>query len=230
MIKEAIILAGGFGTRLQKVVVDLPKCLAPVKGVPFLSFLLKQLKGGGVEHFIFSLGYKHDLVEAYLVENLPAESFSVVVEPAPLGTGGAVKLALDKALEDETLVCNGDTLFNADLKALAEVHKNRKAACTLALKKMERFSRYGVVEIDSDQRITRFQEKKYYDTGLINGGVYILNKKQFLDKKWPEQFSFEKDYLEKYVNEERFFGFPQDNYFIDIGIPEDFERAQKELN
>ncbi len=229
MISEAIILAGGLGTRLRSVVQDTPKCLAPVNGRPFLHYLITHLRRQGIEHLIFSLGYLGNQVEAYLA-SVPALSYTVVTEPEPLGTGGAIRLACTRAQETDLLVCNGDTLFQGDIRQLADFHRRHQAACTLALKPLQHFDRYGVVVTDAEGRVVSFREKQYYEQGLINAGVYVLNRPGLLSKPFPERFSFEKDYLEKEVAQGRIFGLQQDAYFIDIGIPEDFNRAQEELS
>ena len=123
---------------------------------------------------------------------------------------------------------NMGTFFIANPKIM-DFHLQQKAAATVGLKKMHEFNRYGVVRVDSMKHIISFEEKKQRDSGLINGGVYVLNKQYVLSKQLPEKFSFEKDFLEKYVNERRMYGVVQDKYFIDIGIPEDYEKAQLEL-
>lgn len=229
MIKEVIILAGGLGTRLRSVVSDLPKCMAPVAGKPFLHFVIEQLKRQGIEKFIFSLGYKHEMIEAWLTDQYPTLNIQRAIEEEPLGTGGAVKLACGFATNKNVLVLNGDTFFNIDLYQLAEFHYDRDADCTLSLKPMQDFDRYGVVELNNDHSIISFKEKSYYQNGFINGGIYALNRERFLQEDLPLKFSFEKDYLEQFFNKRRMFGLPQDEYFIDIGIPEDYERAQVEL-
>jgi D-glycero-alpha-D-manno-heptose 1-phosphate guanylyltransferase len=229
-IREAIILAGGLGTRLRDVLPDLPKCMAPVAGRPFLSFVIDALRMQGIERFIFSLGYKADIIEKYLEEHYPTLYCETVVESEPLGTGGAIKLACTKALKENVLVANGDTLFKIDLREIEKVHKAHKAECTLALKPMKNFDRYGTVELDQTGSIISFKEKEFYDNGLINGGIYILNVPQFLQHSFPDKFSFEKDYLEKNAGKQTLFGSIEDGYFIDIGIPEDFNKAQTELS
>jgi D-glycero-alpha-D-manno-heptose 1-phosphate guanylyltransferase len=228
MIKEAIILAGGLGTRLRPVVSDVPKCMALVNGKPFLHYVIDYYKKIGIEHFIFSVGYLHEVIERYLNENYPDLNYDISFETEPLGTGGAIKLACNKNSQTNVLVCNGDTFYKVDLSMLNSFHEEKKAACTLCLKPMQNFDRYGVVELNEDQSVKSFKEKKFYEKGLINGGVYALNTKEFLKNNLPEKFSFEKDYLEKNV-QHQLYGLKQDAYFIDIGIPEDYEKAQKDF-
>jgi D-glycero-alpha-D-manno-heptose 1-phosphate guanylyltransferase len=228
-MKEAIILAGGLGTRLRTAVPDLPKCMAPVAGRPFLYYVIKYFQDQGIEKFILSLGYKHEAVEEYIMNDFRNNNITFSIEKEALGTGGAIKLACDHASEKTVLVLNGDTFFGVHLNKLAPFHHMCGADCTLSLKPMKNFDRYGVVGLNKDYSIQSFQEKKYYDEGLINGGVYALNVKKFKQEDLPEKFSFEKDYLEAFYRERRMYGVIQDEYFIDIGIPEDYEKAQKEL-
>lgn len=229
MIKEAIILAGGLGTRLRDAVPDLPKCMAPVEGRPFLFHVINYLRSEGVEQFIFSLGYKHEIIEEYLQSHFPTLSYQLSIEDEPLGTGGAILLACTKATGKDVVVVNGDTLFNVDLHAAARFHISNMAECTLLLKPMTNFDRYGVVETNEEKLVTSFKEKQHYDKGNINGGVYVLDVPKLLDEEFPAKFSFEKDYLEKYFTQRRIYGISQNNYFIDIGIPADFQQAQKDL-
>ncbi|MGG9972037.1 nucleotidyltransferase family protein [Ferruginibacter sp. SUN002] len=229
MINEAIILAGGLGTRLRSVVADLPKCMAPVAGKPFLHYVIAHLQKQGVDEFIFSVGYMYEAIEAYLKKEHPKLNYQLSIEEEPLGTGGAIKLSCQKAMEKNVLVLNGDTLFAVDIRKLSEQHLNHHAECTLSLKPMKEFDRYGVVELHHDLTIASFKEKQFYHKGLINGGVYALNVSKFLHEDLPEKFSFEKDYLEVFFSQHKMYGSIQDEYFIDIGIPEDFARAQVEL-
>ena len=234
MIKEAIILAGGLGTRLRSVVADTPKCMATVAGKPFLHYLISFLKNNGIEKFIFSVGYLHEIIDDYLEENFPTLDYTISLENEPLGTGGAIKLACLKTKEKNILVCNGDTMYKVDLISLNKFHEEKEAACSLTLKPMENFDRYGVVELNNNGSVKAFKEKQFYTSGLINGGVYALKVDEFLNENLPEKFSFEKEFLEKKVclREEdncQLFGLIQDEYFIDIGIPEDFAKAQIEF-
>lgn len=225
----AIILAGGLGTRLREAVPDLPKCMAPVADRPFLYHVINYLRQQGVEHFIFSLGYKHEMIERYLKDEFPTLDYQCVIETEPLGTGGAIQLACGHSTATDVVVTNGDTLFKADISALLEVHRGMQNECTLALKPMRDFDRYGVVDIDQKGSITAFREKQYYREGLINGGMYLLRREQFLAHGFPKKFSFEKEFLERQASGGMIGGLAQDAYFIDIGIPEDYNRAQSEL-
>lgn len=229
LIKEAIILAGGLGTRLKDTVPDVPKCMAPVAGHPFIAYVIRYYSAQGIDRFIFSLGYKADMVQHYLRHHFPGLDYVTVVEDEPLKTGGAIVLALKEACTENVLILNGDTLFKVRLHELANVHQSHFAECTLALKPMQQFDRYGSVVTGSGGRILSFEEKKFKEQGNINGGVYILHKPTFLAIPWPQVFSFEADYLEKYCQERIFYGMEQHQYFIDIGVPEDFNRAQQEL-
>jgi D-glycero-alpha-D-manno-heptose 1-phosphate guanylyltransferase len=227
-VTECIVLAGGLGTRLRSAVADLPKCMAPVAGVPFLDHVIHFLKLQGIKRFVFSLGYLHETVENHL-KQIPDLNYITVVEQDPLGTGGAIQQASKSCTETNVLIVNGDTMFRVDLNTLAAFHFQHQASCTLALKPMKNADRYGLVHLFPSGAIDSFAEKKEGASGLINGGIYILNRNRFLSMKFPNKFSFEQDYLLSYHNSEPMYGFVQDAYFIDIGIPEDYMRAQTEL-
>jgi len=232
MIREAIILAGGLGTRLRSAVPDLPKCMAPVAGHPFLHYLIRYYAHRGIDRFIFSLGYRHETIEAFLEQELagiPHVSYATSVEHEPLGTGGAVKKAAALVHAGSALVLNGDTFFETDPAAVADLLAAKNADCVLTLKLMKESERYGVVETDREQKIVSFREKQYYARGNINGGVYALNVPSFLQTPLPEKCSFEKDYLEACCAEKQFYGLVQEGYFIDIGIPTDFQQANIDL-
>jgi D-glycero-alpha-D-manno-heptose 1-phosphate guanylyltransferase len=243
MIKEAIILAGGLGLRLRSAVPDLPKCLAPVAGKPFLAHLINYLMDQEIEKFIFALGYKNELVAEFIQHYFSTQqvntghgpmtnrqtSHQLSIEKEPLGTGGAIRLACSKATQETVLIVNGDTFFRVDLAILAAKHQQWGGDCTLTLKPMQDFDRYGTVQLNADHTVNSFEDKKHHDSGLINGGIYALNKKQFLENLFPEQFSFEEQYLEQFAPAKKIFGLVQDGYFVDIGVPKDYERAQKEM-
>ena len=230
MIKEAIILAGGLGTRLRSVVTDLPKCMAPVCGRPFLDHVMQYLKGQGIRKMILSVGYRHEVIRSFVESYPPSDiGYEFSVETELLGTGGAIRLSLAHVTDENVIIVNGDTLFRADLHALSYLHHHQQNECTVSLKPMQEFDRYGAVELNDDHTILSFREKQFIKNGLINGGVYALQKSPFMKSTLPGVFSFEKDYLEKFTGKKNFVGHIQDAYFIDIGIPEDYERAQKEL-
>jgi D-glycero-alpha-D-manno-heptose 1-phosphate guanylyltransferase len=184
----------------------------------------------GVNEFIFSLGYKSDEFIDFIKLKLPLSNFKIVIESEPLGTGGAIQLAINETNAKEVIALNGDSLYKVNLKELMQFHLAQEAHCTLAIKPMQNFERYGSVEMNDKAQIVSFKEKQFMEAGLINGGVYLLNVATFLSKNLPPQFSLEKDYLEKYTQEGHFYGQIQEGYFIDIGIPEDFEKAQVELS
>lgn len=226
---ECIVLAGGLGTRLQSVVQDVPKCMAPVNGKPFLHFLFDYAEQQGCTKVILSLGYKYEYVTEWLKTQQRSFTVDYVIEEVPLGTGGGIQLALQKATEQHIAVLNGDTMFRVPLQEMMEFHMQVQAATTVALKPMQDFDRYGVVKTDNTARITAFEEKKPQAEGLINGGVYIIDKDELAAKNLPEKFSFEKDYFEAFVQEGNMYGFVSTEYFIDIGIPSDYEQAQKDF-
>lgn len=222
-------MAGGLGTRLQSVIGAQPKCMATVAGQPFLYHLFCYLESQGCTRIILSLGYQHDVVTRWISEQQWPFLIDYVVEHEPLGTGGGIQLAMAKAATADVFVINGDTLFRADLPAMASFHKEKESATTLALKSLKDFDRYGVVCCDADGMILSFEEKKPVADGLINGGIYLVNTAFFRQKNLPQRHSFEKDYLEAFVGGQQFYGYCSDAYFIDIGILADYERAQKDL-
>tara|TARA_R110002072_G_scaffold152494_9_gene302194 strand:+ start:344 stop:1048 length:705 start_codon:yes stop_codon:yes gene_type:complete len=229
MIKEAIVLAGGFGTRLQSVVKELPKSMAPINHKPFLEYLLDFLIAKGIENIIFSVGYKSSDIKNHFKGQYQNLKISYAEEKEALGTGGAIAYAMSFAKSEQVLVLNGDTLFLADPQEQLKFHLQLKADVSLALKPMENFDRYGRVELDNDQRIVKFIEKKYCDKGLINGGSYIFNKSIFSKFDLPNRFSIEQDFFEKYFGDLHLFGFISSAYFLDIGIPSDYDKAQDEF-
>ncbi len=220
---EAVILAGGLGTRLRGVIGEIPKCMAPVDGKPFLQYQLEWLSRFDVRHVVFSVGYLREQVMDFVQGREWPFAVSFAIEKEPLGTGGGIRLALQKCREKQVFVLNGDTFYNVDLNAL-----HFTAPVTLALKPMRDFDRYGAVDWDGDL-VTGFREKQPCAEGLINGGVYAIDREALDLSSFPEKFSFEKDVLEPMAAEGRLEGVVDEGYFIDIGIPEDYARARQEL-
>lgn len=229
---EVIILAGGLGTRLRSVVSEVPKCMAPVAGKPFLWYLLKYLTRFDVDKVILSVGYLREVIFKWINEvkdEFPFE-FDYAIEEEPLGTGGGIKLALDKANDERVFVLNGDTFFDVDLMQLYDAHVIGKKAITLALKPMRKFERYGTVNMEPiTGTILSFNEKQYCEEGLINGGVYVINKSAPIFEGLGKKFSFETAVLEPQCARQQLLGVVQNGYFIDIGIPEDYQRTQMEF-
>ena len=226
---ECIVLAGGLGTRLRSSIGDYPKCMAPVNDRPFLYYIFNYLERQRCNSVILSLGYRHEVVTDWLQTQQPSFHIKYVIEDTPLGTGGGIQLALKETVNENITVLNGDTLFHADLSELMLLHTQHASATTLALKKMQRFDRYGTVQTDDKDCIIAFEEKRYKDTGWINGGIYAISKPAYLSKNLPQKHSFEKDYLEAFVQQHAFYGMHSQGYFIDIGIPEDYNRAQHDF-
>lgn len=228
-MKEAIVLAGGFGTRLQQAVSDVPKPMAPINGRPFLAYLLDKLQAEGIGHVILCTGYKHEQIAGFFGNRYGKIRLSYSQETTPLFTGGAIRKALPLAGSEQVVVLNGDTFFDIPLEAFMQFHNSRKNPLSVALRPVDDTSRYGAVMLDNTQHITGFREKGNQNgAGLINGGIYCLDREWLLQKQLPEKFSFEREILEK-GGTEPFCGMVCDNYFIDIGIPDDYARAQAEL-
>lgn len=229
---ETIILVGGLGTRLRSIVSNLPKCMAPIAGKPFLWHLFNYLDQPifDIQKVVLAVGYKKEYVHRWLNKVRRQFSFSIEesAEDEPLGTGGAIKQALSRTSSDDVLILNGDTFFDINLHTFMAWHQLHNASSiTLALKHLNEFSRYGQVNIEANShRIIAFQEKCYCKEGLINGGIYIINRHNCSLENYPNAFSFEQDVLIPLATEGRLYGLEQTGFFIDIGIPEDYEKAQ----
>lgn len=219
---EAIVLAGGFGTRLSHIVSDVPKPMAPVYGQPFLKYIFKYLSKNGVKHIILAVGYKADAIQKYFGDNYQGINITYSIEDTPLGTGGAIKKALDCCEEENVFIINGDTYFDVDLKKMKIFHNDKSSYLSIAVKPMSNFERYGAVVIEKDM-IKKFAEKKPTIEGKINGGIYLINSK-IMSSIGQKSFSFEKVILERGLVE--IYAFESNGYFIDIGVPEDYYRAQ----
>jgi len=225
---EVIILAGGLGTRLKDVTQSLPKPMAPIGSKPFLEFLLDYLVSHDVYKVILSVGYKHEKISSYFGKRYKSCEILYSLEHEPLGTGGAIRYALSQTRLENVVIINGDTFFAVPLHQMMSFHLEHQSDLTLALKPMTNFDRYGNV-ILSKTRVIGFEEKKPQSRGQINGGIYCLNKQIFEELSFPKSFSFETTFIEPYVNKVRVHGFTSNEYFIDIGIPEDYQKAQSEL-
>jgi D-glycero-alpha-D-manno-heptose 1-phosphate guanylyltransferase len=222
---EAIVLAGGLGTRLQSVVSDVPKPMAPIGDKPFLENILKYLKKNGVTKVILSVGYKWEIIKNYFGNTFENIELIYSVENEPLGTGGAIKKALNFCQGNEIFIINGDTFFEVTLSDLS-LKNNSKLI--LSLKAMRNFDRYGCVETNADGFVTTFTEKDFREFGNINGGIYLMVKNIFDEFNLEEKFSFE-EFMQTNFKQLNISTKIFDNYFIDIGIPEDYQKAQIDL-
>jgi len=224
-LEEAIILAGGKGTRLRSVVSDMPKPLAPINNIPFLTYIIHFLKKEGIKHIVLSVGYKWEMIKEIYGNSYEGINISYAVEETALGTGGGIALALKETKQDDILILNGDSFIDFNLNDFYLFHKKENSRLSFVLKEMKDFERYGSVEVN-DNKIIEFKEKKFITQGFINAGAYIAKRDIFNGLNLPERFSFEQDFLEKKVSEGYFYGYKTNGYFIDIGIPEDYNKAQ----
>lgn len=222
---EAIILAGGRGTRLQPLVSDVPKPLAPVAGRPFLAWVLDHLAANGVRRVILATGYMSDRIETAIGHEWRSMAIEHSVETEPLGTGGAVREASGKLRGDNALVLNGDTFLDFAPAAFAAAVARAGTGIGVALARVDDVARYGAVECDGD-RVVRFREKGGSGPGRINAGCYFMTGEALAALPAARAFSFETDVLVPAAAAGRVCGYSETGGFIDIGVPEDYRRAQ----
>lgn len=227
--REAIVLAGGFGTRLAHVVPDVCKPMAPVAGRPFLRFIMDQLAAAGFDRVVVADGYRREQIEGFFGPEYRGTAIEYSPEVTPLLTGGAVKRALSRCESDWVFVLNGDTWLDVDFAAMeaAAAVAPENASAVIAVKRMRDFERYGTVDVDACGALTAFHEKRPCEEGLINAGVYLL-RRDALDGM-PDKFSLESDYFERVVGDGELLAVECAGGFIDIGVPEDYELAQTML-
>lgn len=227
---QAIVLAGGFGTRLRSVCSDVPKSMAPIHDKPFLAYLLTYLQSMGVKRVILPVHYLAENIMTYFQSAYAGMMLDYVEETEPLGTGGAMVNALSRYQDNAPIfVLNGDTLVKLDFQAMYAEHVASGAAMTMALRQMEDCSRYGKVMTDN-QRVVSFQEKGESGAGFINAGVYLIQPDLFRTFDLPPPFSFEQDFLRTSLSRLHVHAFMAKDYFIDIGIPEDYARAKQDFS
>jgi D-glycero-alpha-D-manno-heptose 1-phosphate guanylyltransferase len=222
---EAIILAGGFGKRLKSEVQDIPKPMAPINDRPFLNYLLDYLIQFKLDKIILSVFYKYKVIENYYGNFYLNTPIQYSLDDKPLGTGGAIKVALPYTNDVNIFVINGDTFFDIDLSALLNFHIQRNNDITISLKPMRNFDRYGFVETDSSGRVLSLKEKQYCNYGNIDGGIYLIKRTLFNHIENRCIFSFN-DFIVKNLENLKVGSFQCDRLFIDIGIPDDYKKAQ----
>ena len=225
---EAIVLAGGLGTRLAARLPGLPKAMAPIAGRPFLEILLRQLRGVGCTRVLLAVGYLHAMIEEHFGGSFDGMQLEYVIEEAPLGTGGAIRNALAKAREEAVLVLNGDTFLDADYREMLRFHREQGAAMTMAIAHQDNIARYGGVLV-SGNKIVGFEEKGRSGPGWINAGAYALRRDLLWPASLPAGFSIERDFLMAEIGRLEAAAFEVRGFFLDIGVPEDFDHAQTAL-
>jgi D-glycero-alpha-D-manno-heptose 1-phosphate guanylyltransferase len=202
--------------------------MAPVAGRPFLEILLAQLRGAGCTRVLLSVGHLHSVIQDRFGASFRGMRVDYAVESTPLGTGGAIRLALAQTTEDSVLVLNGDTFLEADYADMMRFHREEQAVATIALVHQPDIARYGGVAVDN-KRIVAFQEKGRSGPGWINAGAYVFERNLEWPSSLPERFSIEKDFFVPEIARLAPAAYEVNGYFLDIGIPEDYDRAQTEL-
>ncbi|WP_095497555.1 nucleotidyltransferase family protein [Paraferrimonas haliotis] len=223
---EAVILAGGEGTRLKSVTGDLPKPMVDINGVPFLYRLMQRLESHGCNKIVLSLGYKADFIIERILKDRPVQChIDFSVEKEPLGTGGAIKLSAKKISTESFVVLNGDTYCEIDYMDFNKVATGYSLMMSGIF--VNDVSRYGKLKVDDNNRVISICEKGGSGPGIINSGVYVINADEIKAYE-RDVFSFEEDYLRNYPRNLRVYQL--DGYFIDIGIPEDYLKACETIN
>jgi NDP-sugar pyrophosphorylase family protein len=223
---QALILAGGLGTRLRSIVADRPKVMARVRGQPFLVYLLNQLVGAGIGDVVISTGYLSGQIRSVFGDKYSSLRIAYSEESAPLGTAGALRLAWPLIQSDPLLVMNGDSYCDASLKDFWLEHQRHRAKLSMLLTKVGDPQRFGRVELGADGVVVGFREKSgEAGPGIINAGIYLIQKSLIGDLKTDAVISLERDVLPNWVGR-GLFGFTSEGKFLDIGTPEDYARAE----
>lgn len=226
-MKEAIVLAGGLGTRLREVVPDWPKPMAPVAGRPFLEILLRSLATKGFSNVVLSVGFMAEKIINHFGSQYAGIKLKYVVEDHPLGTGGAIRLAMPHCLNDHVFILNGDTFLDIEEKLIEKQWHDRHNPIIVAKMSMDT-ARYGKILVENGLAIG-FDEKGKSGPGLINAGCYIFNRGLLDGFDLHKNFSLENDFLTSIVKTKPIDVYITNGKFIDIGVPEDYLRAQTEL-
>jgi NDP-sugar pyrophosphorylase family protein len=223
----AVVLAGGLGTRLRSVVGERPKVLAEVAGRPFLAYLLDQLAAAGVRRAVLCTGYQAERVRTTFGESYRELAIEHSAETTPMGTGGALRMALPRVESSTVLVANGDSWCQADLPAFLNRHRQTGALGSLLLTHVPDASRYGSVGADASGRITRFEEKKpEASPGWINAGIYLFERELLAAIPPKETISLERQVFPAWIGR-GLFGFKLGGRFVDIGTPESLAEAER---
>lgn len=226
---EAIILAGGKGTRLKEITGDIPKPLVEMNDEPFLYKIIKKLKNFGCERVVLSLGFNANYIIESIENNIDKLQIEIdwIVEKIPLGTGGGIKLASTKVKQNSFIALNGDTITDLNISNFFSYSIKNKYDICIAATEVNNVGRYGSISFDFEtNRLIEIQESFSNISGFINSGIYFINKK-IIDNYDKSIFSFERDFIPKNIS--YCYIYPFKGYFIDIGIPEDYRKACLEL-
>jgi len=222
-----VILAGGFGTRLQSVVSDKPKVLAKVKGKPFMAYLLEQLSSAGIHKAVICTGYMSDKIQECFGDAYDSLEIIYSREDEPLGTGGALRLALPYLSSEIILVMNGDSYIDTDLSIYVDWFSEGEREAAVLLTCVDDTSRYGNVKINKNKIIASFEEKcDNPGPGWINAGIYLLRKSLIASMPAGKFYSLERDFFPKLTGK-GLYGFCTEGRFIDIGTPEAYAAAEE---
>src|SRR5436305_12090202 len=231
---KAILLAGGKGTRLRPLTIHTPKPIVPIFNRPFLHYQLDLLKQvSEIDEVILSLNYQPRRIEEIFGDGGDSGlGIKYVVEPAPLGTAGAVRYAGDQ-LRESVVVFNGDVLTEVDLGAVIALHRERKAKATIVLTPVDNPTAYGLVETDATGNVERFIEKpdpQQITCNTINAGIYVLEPGTFDRIPSDVPYSIERSYFPSLIeNRETFAAYVYDGYWIDIGTPEKYMQVHRDI-
>ena len=223
----AVILCGGKGTRLSPIIADRPKALAKINNVPFIFYLLEQLEESGINKVVLCTGYLGNLIVDAVGLKYKQLDVMYSEEQSALGTGGALRNCIGYVLTDYAIVMNGDSYTDFDIQHLFAWHQEKKAVVSLVAVKVPEVERYGSIGINSHQQITEFFEKKKeveFSSGLVNAGIYMMDRNEIGKLPGNKSFSFEQEYLPSIVGR-NLFGFQSNGRFIDIGTPASFHSA-----
>lgn len=227
---DAVVLAGGLGTRLRSAIGDFPKSMADINGKPFLEYLfLKITACKEIDRIVLSVGYKKEIIAEYFKNEFRGIPVIYSEEINPLGTGGAIKKALSVCNGDTALILNGDTYYDVDLSSFISYHSNNNFPATICLRKVDDVSRYGTVKTENGIVAGFYEKGEYKGSGYINAGMYLFDTQLLSKINLPEIFSIEKEFFEKHFTSISIGAFISDNYFIDIGIPDDYEKAKEDF-
>jgi len=223
----AVILAGGLGTRLRKVVSDKPKVMSDVCERPFLSYLLDQLANAGFKHVVLCTGYLGEQVEKVFGSKYRSLRLSYSKETEPLGTAGAIRLALPLFKSKSLLILNGDSFFEADLKSFVEQHYEKGSNVSLLLVEMVDTSNYGSVNVDANCMVKSFDEKVNNSRhGWVNSGIYLIEEQMIRTIPANKSVSLEHEMFPAWIGH-GLYGYQRHGRFIDIGTPKTFAKAQE---